>query len=331
MSLPEEHRAEAGKALRIVVALGGNALLERGDKPDASVQLTHVKAAADALAPIAREHDVLICHGNGPQVGMLASESTADPGLTAPYPLDDLVAQTQGMIGYWLMQSLRNAGVTKPVLSLITQTVVDPADPAFAAPSKFVGPVYSHQQAQDLASRHNWDVAADGQYWRRVVASPEPLRIIEQDSVTSLLDTGAVVICGGGGGAAVTDDHGQLTGVQAVVDKDYVAAMLGVAVGADRLLVLTDVAAVMTGYGTPDAAKLTHASLADLAAMSFPAGSMGPKIEGCRRFVAGSDRRAIIGSLADAAALVAGTAGTTIFDAVSADAPVRRAGMGVKS
>jgi carbamate kinase len=300
--------------VRIVVALGGNALLQRGETPDASVQLAHVRAAARALASIAQEHDVLVCHGNGPQVGLLASESAVDSALTTPYPLDDLVAQTQGMIGYWLMQSLRNAGVTKPVLSLITQTVIDPADQAFAAPDKFVGPVYSHEQAQDLASRHNWDVAADGRYWRRVVASPEPLRIIEQESVTSLLDTGAVVICGGGGGAAVADDGGQLTGVQAVVDKDYVAAMLGVAVGADRLLVLTDVPAVMTGYGTPAAAELRHAGLADLAAMSFPAGSMAPKIEGCRRFVAGSDRRAIIGSLANAAALVAGTAGTTIFD-----------------
>ena len=323
--------------MRIVVALGGNALLQRGEAPDASVQLVHVRAAAQALASIAQQHDVLICHGNGPQVGLLATESALDSVLTAPYPLDALVAQTQGMIGYWLMQSLRNAGVTKPVLSLITQTVIDPADPAFAAPSKFVGPVYSHAEAQDLASRHNWDVAVDGRYWRRVVASPEPLRIIEQESVTSLLDTGAVVICGGGGGAAVVEDRGQLTGVQAVVDKDYVAAMLGIAVGADRLLVLTDVPAVMTGYGTPAAAELRHAGLAELAAMSFPAGSMAPKIEGCRRFVAGSDRRAVIGTLADAAALVAGTAGTTIVDenaptgaAVSGTSPIGRAPAGAR-
>jgi carbamate kinase len=300
-----------------VVALGGNALLQRGDRPDASVQLAHVSEAARALAPIAHEHDLLICHGNGPQVGMLASESAADSTLTHSYPLDDLVAQTQGMIGYWLIQSLRNAGVAKPVLSLVTQTLVDPEDPAFAAPSKFVGPSYSHEQAQDLSSRHGWNVAADGRYWRRVVASPEPLRIVEQDSITALLDLGAVLVCGGGGGAAVAEDRaGQLAGVQAVVDKDYVAAMLGIAVGADRLLVLTDVPAVMTGYGTPNAAQLRHASVADLATMSFPAGSMAPKIEGCRRFVAGSDRRAIIGSLTDAVALLAGTAGTTIADCI---------------
>lgn len=299
--------------MRIVVALGGNALLQRGDKPDAGIQLIHVRAAAQALAPLANEHDLLICHGNGPQVGMLALESASDSTLTRPYPLDDLVAQTQGMIGYWLIQSLRNAGVSKPALSLITQTVVDPGDPAFAQPSKFVGPGYSQEQAHTLAGQHGWSIAADGDRWRRVVASPQPQRIVEQTSVTGLLDTGAVVICGGGGGAPVTvDNDGQLAGVEAVVDKDYVAAMLGITVGADRLLVLTDVAAVMTDFGTPKAAPINHVSLDELTAMSFPAGSMAPKIEGCRRFVAATGGTASIGSLTDATALLAGTAGTTI-------------------
>jgi carbamate kinase len=299
--------------LRIVVALGGNALLQRGDKPDAGVQLVHVRAAAQALAPLAVEHELMICHGDGPQVGMLALESASDSSLTRPYPLDDLVAQTQGMIGYWLIQSLRNAGVSKPILSLITQTQVDPDDPAFADPSKFVGPGYTHEQAEKLANQHGWNIAADGDRWRRVVASPQPQRIIEQDSITGLLDTGAVVICGGGGGAAVTvDNQGRLRGVEAVVDKDYVAAMIAIAVGADRLLVLTDVSAVMTDFGTPDAAPLNHVSLSELAGLSFPAGSMAPKIEGCRRFVAATGGSASIGSLTDAAALLAGTAGTTI-------------------
>lgn len=302
--------------MRIVVALGGNALLQRGDKPDAGVQLVHVRAAARALAAVANEHELLICHGNGPQVGMLALESASDATLTSPYPLDDLVAQTQGMIGYWLVQSLRNAGVSKPILSLITQTQVDPDDPAFADPSKFVGPGYTHEQAEELANQHGWNIAADGDRWRRVVASPQPEGIIEQDSITGLLDTGAVVICGGGGGAAVTQDAaGRLTGVEAVVDKDYLSALLAVAVGADRLLVLTDVTAVMTGFGTPDAAPLTHVSLAELAGMSFPAGSMAPKIEGCRRFVAATGHPASIGSLTEADALLAGTAGTTITEA----------------
>jgi carbamate kinase len=299
--------------MRIVVALGGNALLQRGDKPDAGVQLVHVRAAARALAPIANEHDLVICHGNGPQVGMLALESASDATLTSPYPLDDLVAQTQGMIGYWLIQSLRNAGVSKPILSLITQTRVDPSDPAFADPSKFVGPDYPHKQAEELANQHGWKIAADGDRWRRVVASPQPLRIVEQDSITGLLDSGAVVICGGGGGAAVTQDSArQLTGVEAVVDKDYLSAMLGIAVGADWLLVLTDVTAVMTDFGTPNAAPLTNVSLDELAGMSFPAGSMAPKIEGCRRFVAATGHPATIGSLTDATDLLAGTAGTTV-------------------
>ncbi len=313
--MPGWPTASSAADIRIVVALGGNALLQRGDKPDAGVQLVHVRAAALALAPIANEHDLLICHGNGPQVGMLALESATDPTLTRPYPLDDLVAQTQGMIGYWLIQSLRNAGVAKPVLSLITQTLVDRADPAFTAPSKFVGPGYSHDQAQTLADQHGWSIAADGDRWRRVVASPQPDRVVEQESITALLDTGAVVICGGGGGAAVTEDNGgPLTGVEAVVDKDYLAAALAIAVSADRLLVLTDVAAVMTGFGTPNAAPLSRVSLGELAGMSFPPGSMAPKIEGCRRFVAATGHPAAIGSLTDAEALLAGTAGTTIVD-----------------
>ncbi len=191
--------------MRIVIALGGNALLARGDKPDAAIQLANLQTAAEAIAPLAAHHDVLICHGDGPQVGMLSLESETDHALTRPYPLDDLVAQTQGMIGYWLAQALRNAGVKKPVLGLITQTLVDAADPAFAAPTKFVGPVYRRDRAQLLAHRHSWTIAADNGRWRRVVASPEPLRIVEQDSITGLLDAGSVVICGGGGGAAVTE------------------------------------------------------------------------------------------------------------------------------
>ncbi len=299
--------------MRIVVALGGNALLQRGEKPDAAIQLTHIHSAAQELAPLAAEHELLICHGNGPQVGMLALESAADVTLTRAYPLDDLVAQTQGMIGYWLMQSLRNAGVSKQLLSLITQTVVDLADPAFARPSKFVGPGYSRSDSEMLADKHGWVVAADGQRWRRVVASPQPQRIVEQASITGLLDAGAAVICGGGGGAAVSvDSDGHLAGVEAVVDKDFVAAMLGIGVGADRLLVLTDVSAVMAEFGTPDAAPLRDLTLDELAGMSFPAGSMAPKIEACRRFVVATGGSAAIGSLEAAAAVLAGTAGTTI-------------------
>ena len=299
--------------MRIVIALGGNALLARGDKPDAAIQLAHLRTAAEAIAPLAAQHDVLICHGNGPQVGMLSLESETDHALTRPYPLDDLVAQTQGMIGYWLARTLHNAGVKKPVVGLITQTVVDAADPAFAAPTKFVGPGYAQDRAQLLAHQHGWTIAADNGRWRRVVASPEPLRIVEQDSITGLLDAGSVVICGGGGGAAVTENAaGQLSGIDAVVDKDYVASLLGSVLGAQHLLVLTNVSAVMQHYGTPEATPLTVLHPDELGSMRFPAGSMGPKIEACRRFVTATGHPATIGALADAQALLAGTAGTTI-------------------
>lgn len=298
--------------MRIVIALGGNALLARGEKPDAGIQLAHLQVAAAAIAPLAAAHDVVICHGNGPQVGMLSVESENDRALSRPYPLDELVAQTQGMIGYWLAQSLRNAGVHKPIAALISQTVVDGGDPAFAAPTKFIGPVYTAEQARQVATDRGWVVAADGDRWRRVVASPEPQRIVEQDSIVRLLDAGSVVICGGGGGAPVTEDDGRLTGVEAVVDKDYVASLLGVVIGATRLLVLTDVAAVIQDFGTPQAAPLASLDVEGLSRMNFPAGSMGPKIEACRRFVVATGQPAAIGALADAQELLDGRAGTTI-------------------
>jgi carbamate kinase len=297
--------------MRIVVALGGNALLMRGERADASVQLHHVEAAARALAPLAAEHELVVCHGNGPQIGLLALESEADPSLTRPYPLDTLGAETQGMIGYWLAQSLRNAGVRKPVLAVITQTVVDAADPAFDAPTKFIGPVYERAQADRLAEQNGWTTAADGPHWRRVVPSPEPVRLVEQESIEQLVAGGTVVVCAGGGGAPVVD-NGQLRGVEAVVDKDLTSAGLAIALKADRLVLLTDVPAVMTDYGMPDAEPLRHLDLEELEHLTFPAGSMGPKIEACRRFVQATGSVAAIGALTDAEALVRGDAGTSI-------------------
>ena len=299
--------------MRIVVALGGNALLQRGEKPDASIQLHHIRTAAEALAPMTDGREVVICHGNGPQVGLLALESENDPELTRPYPLDVLGAQTQGMIGYWLAQSLRNAGVTGPVVGVITQVVVDPADPAFVTPTKFVGPVYTHDRARDLGDRHDWTTAQDGRHWRRVVPSPEPQRIVELAAIVALVPTGAVVICGGGGGAPVVDDGaGGMAGVEAVVDKDLTAALLAITVGADRLVLLTDVDAVMRDFGTPRETPVPRLHLGELDQFTFPAGSMAPKIEACRRFVAATGRPAAIGSLRDAVAVLDGKAGTTI-------------------
>ncbi len=299
--------------MRIVAALGGNALLRRGERPDAAPQLAHIEAAAAALAPLARDHELLICHGNGPQVGLLALESDADPTLSRAYPLDSLVAQTQGMIGYWLVQALSNAGADKPVVAVVTQVVVDEADPAFAAPTKFIGPVYDRARVARLADEHGWTVAADGPSWRRVVPSPLPGRIVEQKIIGQLLDAGSVVVCGGGGGAPVTlDGDGRLRGVEAVVDKDLTAALLAIAVAADHLLVLTDVPAVMDHYGTPTAIPLRVLTLDELAARRFPAGSMGPKIDACAEFVRATGRPATIGALADVALLLDGAAGTTL-------------------
>jgi carbamate kinase len=299
--------------VRIVVALGGNALLQRGERPDADIQRRHARRAAQFLALLAADHQLIVCHGNGPQVGLLARESQTDPDLSVPYPLDVLGAQTQGMIGYWLVQELANAGVTKPVVALVNQTVVDPGDPAFAAPTKFIGAGYSQEQAEKAATRYGWTMAEDGDRWRQVVPSPEPLRVVEEDTIRTLVDRDVVVVCGGGGGAPVTADSiGRLTGVEAVVDKDMTAALLALALKADRLLVLTDVPAIIRGYGTPHAEPIRAIDADTLAQLPFPDGSMGPKADACVWFARASGHPAAIGALTDAAEVLAGHAGTTI-------------------
>jgi len=304
--------------VRVVVALGGNALLERGERADAAIQRRHVRQAAAALAPLTADHQLVLCHGNGPQVGVLALESQSDTSLSRPYPLDVLVAQTQGMIGYWLVQELRNAGAAQPAACVVSQTLVDPADPAFGHPTKFIGAGYDQGQAQALAARLGWTIAADGPRWRRVVASPRPQGLVEIETIRSLADAGVLVVCGGGGGVPVVrSEGGELTGVEVVVDKDLTAAELAITLKADRLLVLTDVPAVIRGYGTPDAQPIQAIDTDALSAMTFPAGSMGPKVQACIRFVTASGQPAAIGALADAADILAGRAGTTITAARS--------------
>jgi carbamate kinase len=299
--------------MRILVALGGNALLERGEKPDADIQQRHIRTAARALAPLAEGNELVICHGNGPQVGLLAMESENDPSLSAAYPLDALGAQTQGMIGYWLTKELRNAGVARPLAGLITQTVVDAADPSFQAPTKFVGAVYPQARAQELARSHGWSIAADGDRWRRVVPSPEPQRVVEINSIRTLVGAGTVVVCGGGGGAPVVENEdGELVGVEAVVDKDLTAALLAEHLHADLLVLLTDVPALMRDFGTERQRPIASIDPRGLAELSWPAGSMGPKVSACAGFVQRTGHRAAIGALADAEAVAAGTAGTTI-------------------
>jgi carbamate kinase len=298
--------------VRLLVALGGNALLPRGVAPDAAVQVEHVEQAAPALAALTQAHELVLTHGNGPQVGMLALESDADALLERPYPFDALVAETQGLIGYWLQRSIRSAGSLTPIVSLVTQTEVDPADPAFATPAKFVGPCYPEDVARRLAADRSWTIARDGAAWRRTVASPAPIRVLETEIVRQLVDSGVTVVCAGGGGCPVVAVDGRFEGVEAVVDKDLVAAALAVDLSVDLLVMVTDVSGVFLDHGTPRARLLRDVSVADLARLELPAGSMGPKADAACRFAKETGKPAVIGALDDLADLVAGGAGTVV-------------------
>ncbi len=299
--------------MRIVAALGGNALLERGQKPDADIQAANVGRAVAALAPLAMEHDLVVTHGNGPQVGVLALQSASDPNLTTPYPFDVLGAQTQGMIGYWLLQALQNALPGRQIASIINQTLVSAADPAFENPTKFIGEVYDEQQARQLEAERGWTVKPDGARWRRVVGSPRPERVVETRLIRLLLTSGAVVVCAGGGGVPVIrNEQGRLQGVEAVVDKDLTSSVLAEALDADALLILTDVPHVLRGFGTPQAEPILRATPSALRREDFPAGSMGPKVDAACRFVEVTGDMAAIGRLEDAVAIVEGTAGTIL-------------------
>jgi carbamate kinase len=299
--------------VRVVAALGGNALLRRGDVPDSDVQQRNVVTAVRALAPIAAEHELVVTHGNGPQVGLLALESAADPSLSRPYPFDVLGAQTQGMIGYWLLQALQNALPGRQVAALINQTLVSVGDPAFASPTKFVGPVYQEAEAKRIAAEHGWTVRPDGRHWRRVVPSPRPQRVVETRLIRLLLDAGTVVVCAGGGGVPIIRGaQGKLQGVEAVVDKDLTASLLAEALEADALLLLTDVPRVQRGFGTPGATEIVNATPAGLRREGFPAGSMGPKVEAACRFAELTGDMGAIGALVDAPDILAGKAGTIV-------------------
>lgn len=299
--------------MRIVAALGGNALLERGESADADLQEAHVARAVAALVPLLRAHEVIITHGNGPQVGVLAIESARDPALSRPYSFDVLGAQTQGMIGYWIAQAISQAMPDRQPVCVLSRTLTRDDDPAMAHPTKFVGPVYDGPTAARLGREFGWVMREDGGAWRRVVPSPEPVRIVELDMIRLLIGSGATVICAGGGGIPVTrGSDGGLHGVEAVLDKDLTAALLARGTGADALLLLTDVPAVIDGYGTSRARPVRRATAAQLRAMPLPAGSMGPKAEAACRFAEATGRPAAIGRLADAAALLAGAAGTVV-------------------
>ncbi len=298
----------------VVAALGGNALLRRGEPLTADSQRRNVQQAATALAAILRAgHRLVITHGNGPQVGLLALQGAAYKPDEA-YPLDILGAETEGMIGYLIEQELENAlGHDRPVAVLLTQIVVDAADPAFAKPTKFVGPVYAEAEARALAATRGWTIAPDGDRWRRVVASPRPQEIPDLGVLRLLLDQGVVVICAGGGGIPVLRRaDGSLIGVEAVIDKDHASALLASSIRADVLLMLTDVAAVFRDFGTDRAAPVAQLTADQAGALVLPQGSMAPKVAAARDFVLGGGRLAGIGRLEDAVAILNGTAGTVV-------------------
>jgi carbamate kinase len=307
--------------VRIVIALGGNALLRRSDPMTTEVQRRNIAIAAQAIAPLAEQHDMVVVHGNGPQVGLLSLQADAYQGAE-PYPLDVLDAGTQGMTGYLIQQELRSLlSPEHQVATLLTMIAVDPDDPAFGSPAKFVGPVYPKEAADALAASKGWAFRQDGEAWRRVVPSPEPRRILEIEPITWLLERGAMVICAGGGGIPImypSTAPGAVLGVEAVIDKDLASELLAEDVSADLFLMATDVDGVYVDWGTPWQRRLNRVAPEDLAGYEFAAGSMGPKVEAATRFVAKTGRRAAIGSLADIAGIVTGDAGTNVVTRVDA-------------
>ena len=304
--------------MRILVALGGNALLKRGEPMTAEVQRTNVRTAARSLAPIAERHQLVLSHGNGPQVGLLALQAAAFKEVEA-YPLDLLGAQTEGMIGYLIEQELGNLMPAEvPFATILTMIEVDADDPAFDDPTKFVGPVYADAQAQALADEKGWVFKRDGDRLRRVVPSPAPKRIFEIRPIRWLLEHGVVVICAGGGGiptAWVKDQERTLGGVEAVIDKDLASELLARELDADLFVMATDVDGVYEHWGTSEQRRLDVVTTAELRAKHFAAGSMGPKVDAALRFVEATGRRAAIGSLEDIEKIVEGSAGTVVVPA----------------
>ena len=299
----------------VVVALGGNALLKRGEPMTAANQRSNVRIAAQALAPVAAQARIVIAHGNGPQVGLLALQGAAYDKVET-YPLDVLDAETEGMIGYMIEQELGNLlPFERPFATLLTMVEVDPGDPAFGNPTKFIGPVYTKPDADRLAKEKGWAFKADGEHWRRVVPSPQPKRIFEMRPIKWLLERNTVVIAAGGGGIPTMYEPGanrKLVGVECVIDKDLASELLARELDADLFVMLTDIDAVYVDWGKPTQKAIRRASPAAIGAMPFPAGSMGPKVEAACRFASATGKRAAIGALADLSRILTGEAGTTV-------------------
>jgi carbamate kinase len=302
--------------MRVVVALGGNALLRRGQVMSVENQRANVVTACEHLAPIAKHHELVVSHGNGPQIGLLALEEAAY--TDAPdSPLDVLGAETQGMIGYLIEQELGNRlPFEKPLATLLTMIEVDPADAAFADPTKPIGPIYSAADAAKLATERGWTFKRDGDSMRRVVPSPAPARIFEHRPIRWLLEQGSVVICAGGGGIPTAyGPNRQLIGIEAVIDKDHASALLARDIDADLLIMATDADAAYVGWGTPQQQAIARAHPDELMARhreEFAAGSMLPKVLAACSFARESGKAAAIGALADIEAMLEGRAGTRV-------------------
>ncbi len=296
--------------MRVVIALGGNALLKRGEALTAENQRRNVAAAARAIAAVAEQHDVVVTHGNGPQVGLLALQAAAGGG---GWPLDVLNAESEGMIGYLIEQELSPRLPDRRMATLLTLVEIDPADPAFAHPSKPIGPVYDEAEAKRLADVRGWTVTPDGKGWRRVVGSPAPVRILEIATIRHLVAESFVVVCAGGGGIPVArSPGGALYGVEAVIDKDRTAALLARDIGADALLLLTDVAGVYSGFGGEGAELLPQISVGEIPGLALEVGSMGPKVAAAAAFAEGGGIAAI-GRMEDAPDILLGRAGSRII------------------
>lgn len=310
--------------MRLVVALGGNALAKRGELISAENQRRNITAAANTLADIARDHELIVSHGNGPQVGLLALQNKAYTGVPA-YPLDILGAQTQGMIGYLIEIELRNAlGPVKPLSTVLTLVEVSSNDPAFLDPTKFVGPTYTPDEAQALEEEFGWQFRLDGQTPRRVVPSPKPSRIVQIDSIKQLLASSHVVIaCGGGGVPVVRQSDGTYEGTEVVIDKDGSSALMAAQVDADLFIIATDAPAIMLDWGTDNERAIERVTPDQLRKFSFAAGSMGPKVEAACDFVTRTGKPAAIGRLEDLAGMVVGTHGTLVVPALDGPLTIR--------
>lgn len=295
----------------IVVAVGGNALLQRGEVMSCENQQKSIEQTASSLAALSKDYRLVIVHGNGPQVGLLSLQNDAYKECP-PYPFDVLGAETQGMIGYLIQQGLNAAIEDRFTTTILTRIVVDENDPAIADPSKFIGPVYTEQQAKLLAEANNWVVKPDGVHWRRVVPSPAPKEVLEIKAIKDLLEKEHLIICGGGGGAPVIEKDGAYVGFEAVIDKDMTAALIAEEIGAQHLLILTDGTHVCLDWGTPQEQKLERVSVNEMKGYHFPAGSMGPKVDACCQFVENTKQHGHIGDLSCALEIIEGKSGTHI-------------------